>query len=1085
MSFPGEADFLAAQPATFCLCAFAATISGLFLALLDRNDVKDTGGNSPTAHILSCADSADQLFAGISADGAGLGLLEPMWKLFTPDGALWTILTSGVFGLATAAFSFLHVLANLLQVAPAVQPAEDPSRGPVSPSEEKMEMSRLTEFNAYFGYVRMFAVGVFREYAVRVKAYLRKDETCKAFLTRERWNSGWVDFYHVHMYKYIVDCFNNPIGSAPDATFDLIERHREGGWLFGPLHEFNVTRKVRSCVNLGSYNYLGFGGVDEYCTPKAREAALTYGFSSGGARTEGGTVQLHRDLEEEVARYLGKEDALVLGMGFATNSTILPALFEAQAGGTGVLVLSDELNHRSIVEGVRLSGSTVRAFKHNNMQALEAALQRAVAEGQSNLKPWRKIFIVVEGIYSMEGDFCRLREIVTLKNKYKAYLYLDEAHSIGAVGPTGRGVAELLGVPTSEIEVMMGTFTKSFGSAGGYVAASKDVVNALRCNAPGSLFASAMAPPCAAQALAAFRVISGSAGGSVGAEKLASIRENSNFFRRRLEEEGFKVIGDVDSPIIPVMLCHPYKMARFSRMCLARGIAVVIVGYPAVPVLFERVRFCISASHNKAQLEKVVSELADIGRTVGVLHDRNTDKRILEKRQVQAKEFHNWLRNAPLELAGSTKPAPEARYWCPEPLVPKFLNPGVLADSALASVTKIENDSEALDFRTFDPVGYRKRPAECVKAAINKTMDVYGFGACGPRGFYGTTLPHLDLEDDLAKFFGTEAAINYSAGVATVSSVLPALTQAGAYVIVDNEVNLGIRTGLRLCKNAKVSWTPHCSGSAVEAALQKICGKTAKEAQPKRIFIVVETLYQRTGRLAPLKELVELKERYGALLIIDESLAFGTLGRTGRGLFEHVGVDVRRIDGIIGSLEHAVAGVGGFCAGRETLINHQRLAGAGYCYSAAPPPSSSAAASAIIKDFAEAEGCLRRSRLSENAAHLHKELNSFASKLPSTLPLELVSCPESFVQYLRWRGKDAAAGEAALLSVVNACKGESRSLWLQVCSPSACSADAAFGNRTGAPPSPMPSLRFCTNSEHSPEDIGTAILSLSSAIQAV
>merc|ERR1719313_1799655 len=148
-----------------------------------------------------------------------------------------------------------------------------------------------------------------------------------------------------------------------------------------------------------------------------------------------------------------------------------------------------------------MSAVTVKAFKHNDMVDLERILKKSVDHGQPSGKPWRKIVVIVEGIYSMEGDFCRLREIVALKNRYKAYLYLDEAHSIGAVGGTGRGVTELLGVPTSEVEVMMGTFTKSFGSAGGYVASSKAVIDALRQTAPGSVFAAAMSPPCAAQAL--------------------------------------------------------------------------------------------------------------------------------------------------------------------------------------------------------------------------------------------------------------------------------------------------------------------------------------------------------------------------------------------------------------------------------------------------------------------------------------------------------------------------------------------------------------------------------------------------------
>merc|ERR1719181_2274721 len=196
------------------------------------------------------------------------------------------------------------------------------------------------------------------------------------------------------------------------------------------------------------------------------------------------------------------------------------------------------------------------------MDALEGELKKATDEGQPGTdKPWRKIFVVVEGIYSMEGDFCRLRDIVTLKNRYKAYLYLDEAHSIGAVGPTGRGVTELLGVPTEEVDVMMGTFSKSFGSAGGYVAASQGVIDVLRRSAPGSIFASAMAPPCAAQALIALKVIAGKVGGDVGVEKIRRIRDNSNYFRRRLEEEGFKTLGDIDSPIVPLMLYRSRGMA--------------------------------------------------------------------------------------------------------------------------------------------------------------------------------------------------------------------------------------------------------------------------------------------------------------------------------------------------------------------------------------------------------------------------------------------------------------------------------------------------------------------------------------------
>lgn len=207
------------------------------------------------------------------------------------------------------------------------------------------------------------------------------------------------------------------------------------------------------------------------------------------------------ELQRKVAQFLGKEDAVVFGMGFATNSTVIPALV-----GKGCLVLSDALNHTSIVTGVRSSGASVRIFRHNDVGHLERTLRFAIAEGQPRTRrPWRKVLIIVEGIYSMEGETACLADIVALKKKYKAYLFLDEAHSIGAMGRTGRGCAEHEGVDTADIDVMMGTFTKSFGSCGGYIAGSRDLVEHIRRSSPGTLYAAAMSPPAAQQALSALK----------------------------------------------------------------------------------------------------------------------------------------------------------------------------------------------------------------------------------------------------------------------------------------------------------------------------------------------------------------------------------------------------------------------------------------------------------------------------------------------------------------------------------------------------------------------------------------------------
>jgi len=1088
----GDADFLGAVPPPlsaaeaepFWLCLLFAVCLGMVLVMLDNTERKD-GGSNPISHLSDCKDTTDALFADLLSEGVGLGLLEPMWRLCTPEGALWTLMTGwsprdkagslGLGGLASAAGSVLAAAGGLLKTAARALGRAAGTAKKGGTAHDKIKMSFLTEVHAYWGYLRLFVMGVFREYIVRLRAAVWRDEASRKFVARERWSSGWVEFYLQHMYKLYVDCFNRPIASAPDATVDVIKRVRSGGALFGPLHDFECTGEVQKCVNLASYNYLGFGGVDEFCTPVARATALEHGFSAAASRTEGGTLPIHRELEAEVARFLGKEDAMVLGMGFATNSTILPSLFEAKAGGRGILVLSDELNHRSIVEGVRLSGATVRAFAHNSMPALEAELCRALEVGQPGGEPWRKVFVVVEGIYSMEGDFCRLREIVTLKNRYGAYLYLDEAHSIGAVGPTGRGVTELLGVPTDEVDVMMGTFTKSFGSAGGYVAASRDVISALRRNAPGSMFASAMSPPCAAQALVALRVISGAEGGDVGSTKLARIKDNANFFRSRLEEEGFKVLGDADSPIIPVMLHHGAKLAAVSRMCLARGVAVVVVGYPAVPILYERVRFCISASHTREQLASVITAFTEIGEKLGLLFERTAGhKEKLSARLARSAEHAGWLRSAPMERRGSATRAPVASTWAPELLAPACPQSG-LAAAALAAATRAEK-SAGLDLRLFDPLGYTSRPSPAAQEAIVATMNTYGFGACGPRGFYGTTKPHLELESALAKFLSVDSAIVYSAGVATASSILPALIQQGDRAIVDAEVHLGIRTGLRLCK-AEVCWVKHGDVTAIESAIS--VGSSAKQSErgkpQRRTFIIAEAVCQRTGQLAALPELVALKERYGALLILDETLSIGTLGAHGRGLCEMNGIHPSRVDAIVGSLEHAFANVGGFCAGRRSLVEHQRLAGAGYCFSASCPPSACSGATAVLTDLLGEGGKARLSSMRTNTALLHRTLQTALEHAP----VKLVSSPESYVQHLRLTVQTDAA-EEHLMAAAEHCATQSR-VHVQLCSSSLCLAEGAFGARLGAPPASTPSIRVCASSELSADDIAAVGAALQTA----
>lgn len=228
--------------------------------------------------------------------------------------------------------------------------------------------------------------------------------------------------------------------------------------------------QTKRCLNLGSYNYLGF--ADDWkntCGEDVLNSVKKWPVGVCATRKDGGTTTVHKELENLVADFLGKEDCIVYNMGFATNTTTLPALT-----GKGDLIVSDALNHTSIVNGARGSGALIRIFKHNDPKDLEKVLRSAISMGQPRTRrPWKKIMVAVEGIYSMEGEICNLKPITEVCKKYKVYMYLDEAHSIGALGDTGRGVTEYCGVDSKDIHVMMGTFTKSFGGMGGYIAADK------------------------------------------------------------------------------------------------------------------------------------------------------------------------------------------------------------------------------------------------------------------------------------------------------------------------------------------------------------------------------------------------------------------------------------------------------------------------------------------------------------------------------------------------------------------------------------------------------------------------------------
>ncbi len=417
-------------------------------------------------------------------------------------------------------------------------------------------------------------------------------------------------FYTRCVFRRLSDTFFRPFSSTPGAKITLI--HRESDDFFWTFRR--DESKLKECINLASYNYLGFAENTGQCTESAVQAIRDLGLSPGSPTQEMGRLRIHQELEKTVAEFLGVEDAITFGMGFATNALNLPAI-----AAKGTLVISDEKNHASLILGLRLSGAMVMVFKHNNVENLEKIIRKAIIHGHPKTRrPWKKVLIVVEGVYSMEGSIVRLPEIVAIKKKYGAYLYLDEAHSVGAMGPHGRGVVDYFGLDPSDIDVLMGTFTKSFGSAGGYIAGSHQLINHLRAESHASKYATSMSPPVAAQIIASMNAIMHGA----AADRVPRLARNTKYFRRKLQQMGCIVYGHDDSPVVPLMIFFPSKIRAIINGLYDRGIAVVGVGFPATKMLEERVRFCISASHDKEMLDQALEGIDQMATLLNLRYSR-------------------------------------------------------------------------------------------------------------------------------------------------------------------------------------------------------------------------------------------------------------------------------------------------------------------------------------------------------------------------------------------------------------------------------------------------------------------------------
>jgi len=347
----------------------------------------------------------------------------------------------------------------------------------------------------------------------------------------------------------------------------------------------------------GSNAYTGLTG-DERVIEAGIRAMRKYGSGCAGSRFLNGTLDLHVQLEKELAEFVGKDEALCFSTGFTVNSGVIACLT-----GREDYIICDDRDHASIVDGRRLSFSTSLKYKHNDMEDLERQLQKC--------NPDSVKLIVVDGVFSMEGDLANLPEIIRLKHKYNATVMVDEAHGIGVFGRDGRGVCDYFGL-TDEVDIIMGTFSKSLASIGGFVAADKCIINWLRHNARTYIFSASDTPAATAAAMEALHIIQSEP------ERIKALWEVTNYALDRFRENGFE-IGDTQSPIIPLYVRDTEKTFMVTKLAFEEGVFINPVIPPACAPQDTLVRFALMATHTKEQVDLAVERLVKVFRQLEIL----------------------------------------------------------------------------------------------------------------------------------------------------------------------------------------------------------------------------------------------------------------------------------------------------------------------------------------------------------------------------------------------------------------------------------------------------------------------------------
>ncbi|MFC6438582.1 glycine C-acetyltransferase [Bowmanella sp. JS7-9] len=353
-------------------------------------------------------------------------------------------------------------------------------------------------------------------------------------------------------------------------------------------------------LNFCANNYLGLANHPQLIEA-AKQGLDSHGFGMASVRFICGTQDTHKELERKMADFLGMEDCILYSSCFDANAGLFETLLDAEDA-----IISDALNHASIIDGVRLCKAKRYRYANNNMRELEACLQQAQADGARN------ILIATDGVFSMDGVIANLSAVCDLAEQYGALVMVDDSHAVGFVGEQGRGSHEHCGV-MGRVDIITGTLGKALGGAsGGYTAARKNVIDWLRQRSRPYLFSNSLAPAIVSASIRVLDML------AEGAELRKQLKDNAAYFRRRMSDAGFELAG-ADHAIIPVMLGDAKLAAQMADKMLARGIYVVGFSFPVVPQGKARIRTQMSAAHTRAQLDKAIDAFIDVGRELGVI----------------------------------------------------------------------------------------------------------------------------------------------------------------------------------------------------------------------------------------------------------------------------------------------------------------------------------------------------------------------------------------------------------------------------------------------------------------------------------